>query len=389
MTRHSDDAVSESSKPRPLDGVRVLDLSRLLPGPMCTWYLAGLGATVVKVEDPAGGDYLRHVPPFTRQGAGAWFSAINAGKRSVALDLRRPESAVALRALLRRADVLVEGFRPGVMARLGLDPEDLGRRFPRLVVASISGYGQTGPLQALPGHDLGYVGLAGHLSLGHRRQGVPAPPAIQVADMAGGALTSALAITAALFGRERTGRGAWLDTSMTEGALALVAPQVAAAAESGQLPPPGADLLTGGVPIYGVYRCAGGRLITVAAIEPKFQETLRGVLQEAIGAPVPLEGEALAAAFATRTRDEWAALLEQACVTPVLDLHEVLEHPLHRWRGSIVGQGRSRRVRPPFPGAERTALLPCPALGEHTAAELADAGVDPAPFLSSSGSPTW
>lgn len=354
---------------RPLEGVRVVDLSRLLPGPACTWYLHGLGAEVIKVEEPAGGDYLRHVPPFGEDGVGVWFSALNAGKRSIALDLRAPAHRAALRALLGRADVLLEGFRPGVMARLGLDPDELSRSFPRLVIASLSGYGQTGPLAPEPGHDLNYVGLAGLLALPARHEGVPDVPGVQVADLAGGALTAALGIVAALFERARTGRGRWLDLSMTEGAMALAVTELASA-WAGQPARPGEGTLTGGLPNYSVYRCQDGRLLSVAALEPRFWEALGRAIGE-----VPIERDALAALFASRPRDAWVAALGGACVAPVLELDEVSEHPQHRARGAVVGEGTGRRLRPPFLGA--AVGESAPALGQHTEAELRASGFDP------------
>lgn len=354
---------------RALEGVRVVDLSRLLPGPACTWYLYGLGAEVIKVEDPDGGDYLRHVPPYGPDGMGAWFVALNAGKRSVALDLRRAEHRAGLRALLREADVLLEGFRPGVLARLGLDPDELTRTFPRLIVASLSGYGQSGPLAHEPGHDLDYCALAGLLSLAARHGGVPDVPGVQVADLAGGALTAALGITAALVERGRTGRGQWLDLSMTEGALALALPALAAT-WAGEPPKPGAEALSGGVPVYGMYRCADGGVLAIAALEPKFWRALQAAVGE-----VPIERGALEALFLTRPRDAWVEILRGACAAPVLELSEVSEHPLHRARGAITGEGPARRLRPPFPGARVGASAPT--LGQHTAAELRAAGYDP------------
>lgn len=351
---------------RPLAGVRVLDLTRLLPGPACTWYLQGLGAQVIRVEDPSGEDWARRVPPFTAEGEGAWYAAVNAGKRSIHLDLKQEEGRRALRGLLADADVLVEGFRPGVMARLGLAPAWLCAEHPRLVLASLSGFGQQGPLRGAPGHDLGYLGLTGALGLGARHGGLPDLPGLQIADLAGGALTAALAITAALFARTQTGRGAWLDLSITEGTLALMAPVLAAVAE-GTAPAPGDEPLTGALPVYALYRCADGGTVAVAALEPKFQLALEQGLERALGRVVPLTRPALAAAFAERPRDEWCATLQEACVTPVLDPAEVLDHPLHRARGSVVGEGRGARVRPPFPGAEVEVSLPPPLPGEHTA----------------------
>ena len=347
----------------PLDGIRVVDLSRLLPGPACSWYLYGLGAEVIKVEDPVGGDYLRHVPPFGPDGLGVWFTALNAGKRSVTLDLRSHEGKAGLRALLRTADVLLEGFRPGVMAKLGFDPVELVATYPRLVVASLTGYGQTGPLREAPGHDLNYVGLAGLLALGPRRGGVPDVPAIQAADLAGGALTAALAITSALVQRERKGRGQWLDVSMAEGAMALALPSLAAAI-AGAPPAPGAEPLTGGLAAYRVYTCADGKLLSLAALEPKFWAALNA----AVGRELPPDPAALETLFLTRDRDAWVEALADACVAPVLELSEVADHPQHVARGAFVGEGASRRLRPPFPGArvgERA-----PSLGEHNLLEL-------------------
>lgn len=353
----------------PLEGVRILDLSRLLPGPAATWYLYGLGAEVIKIEDPQGGDYLRHVPPLGPDGTGVWFAALNAGKRSVALDLRRERDRAALRALLRGADVLIEGFRPGVLARLGLDPEELRRSYPRLVGVSLSGYGATGPLAQEPGHDLNYCALAGLMSLAARHGGVPDVPGVQVADFAGGALTAALGIAAALVGRARSGRGCWLDLSMTEGALALALPALASTWADTTVSP-GAENLTGGLPVYGLYRCADGGVLALAALEPRFWEALAAALGE-----VPTDRAALEALFLTRPRDAWVELLRGCCVAPVLELDEVSELPQHRARGVIRGEGRNRRLAPPFPGA-RVGETP-PALGAHTADELRAAGYDP------------
>jgi len=354
----------------PLDDIRIVDLSRLLPGPMCSWYLRGLGAEVIKVEDPLRGDYLRMIPPLGGDDMGVWFSAINAGCRSIALDLKSDAGREALLALLETADVLLEGFRPGVLARLGLDPVALQARFPRLVIASISGFGQTGPLRALPGHDLGYVGLTGGLSIGARPDGAPDVPGMQVADMAGGALTAALRITAALLLRARTGEGTWLDVSMTEGVLPLMVPALAQTAHHGKAPPPGDDVLTGALPAYRVYRCRDGGLLAVAAVEAHFQ----AALAEGLGIHGALTREAIAAALLGDTRDAWAARLAGACVTPVLDPMEVLSFPLHRERRAIRGTGDKARVVPPVGGASAWLHEAAPALGQHTAEVLREIG---------------
>ncbi|HWU90746.1 MAG TPA: CaiB/BaiF CoA-transferase family protein, partial [Kofleriaceae bacterium] len=205
-----------------LRGVRVLDLSRLLPGPFLTMVLADLGADVVKVEDPRVGDYLRAFPP-AKGGLSGRYLAVNRGKRSLALDLKAPAGRDAFLRLAERADVVVETFRPGVLDKLGVGYARLAERNPKVVVCSISGFGQTGPYAHRAGHDLDYIGLAGVLAMGGPAAGAPVMPGVQIADLAGGSLWGATAILAALFGRERTGRGAHLDISMTEGALALLA----------------------------------------------------------------------------------------------------------------------------------------------------------------------
>jgi alpha-methylacyl-CoA racemase len=355
---------------RPLHGVRVLDLSRLLPGPAMTWYLQGLGAEVIRVEDPVVGDWMRHVPPYLADGHGAWFGAVNAGKRSVALDLRDQQGLLRFKQLLGTADVLVEGFRPGVMFRLGLDPAALCRDHPRLVVASLTGFGQTGGWEEEPGHDLGYCALAGALALGTRRGGVPDLPGLQVADLCGGALTGALQIAAALYGRERTGAGAWLDISMTAGTLALLAP-VLAAAGAGHVAQAGGEALTGGIASYGLYSCQDGRVLAFAPIEPKFQERFAAALQLAGLPRVALERAELQALFATRPRDHWVALLRDCCVEAMLEVDELADHPLHRARRSIVDTQLGPRIVPPFPGAEAEVHLAAPALGADTEAVFA------------------
>jgi crotonobetainyl-CoA:carnitine CoA-transferase CaiB-like acyl-CoA transferase len=279
----------------------------------------------------------------------------------VALDLRREPDREALLGLLAKADVLVEGFRPGVMSRLGLDPAELTSRFPRLVLCSLSGWGQSGPWAALPGHDINFVGLAGLLALGARPEGKPLLPGIQAADLNGGSISAAFAITAALLARERTGRGAHLDIAMADGALTLAAPALATLAALGRSPAPGGDLLTGGTPSYGIYRCADGRFLTFAPLEPRFWRLF--VDRSGYQGDMPDEIR-IAALLATRTRDAWAEILLDACVAPLLELDEVPHAPHFVARDVLrIASGRLS-LRPP---AGCHVEGHAPTLGQHDA----------------------
>jgi alpha-methylacyl-CoA racemase len=357
---------------RPLAGVRVLDFSRLLPGPLCSWYLRGMGAEVIKLEAPVGGDPLRHMPPIGSDGMGVWFSALNAGVSSVALDLRAERGLEAARALVGAADVVIEGFRPGVMARLGLDPEQLLETWPRLIVASISGFGQSGSWRERPGHDLGYVGLTGLLAMNAGPSGVPSPLSTQIADIGGGSLTAALAIVGAMLERERTGRGAWLDISMTEGTLPFGLPWFAGANYEGSSPVASEHPLGGSLSQYRCYRCADDRVIAVAALEPKFLMDLCSRL----GSEFPTDNRQWETLFMERPRDEWVARLEGCCVSPVLDFTELVDHPVHKERGSISSKGDRHAIRPPVGSAHAFIHAAVPALGEDTIRELSRVGIE-------------
>ncbi len=368
-----------------LQGIRVLDLSRLLPGPFLTMILADMGADVVKVEDPNLGDYMRAFPP-AKGGVGGRYLAVNRGKRSIVLDLKQAAGRDALLAMVEKADVVVESFRPGVMAKLGLAYETLAARNPKIVMCSISGYGQTGPYTHRAGHDLDYIALAGVLAMTGPAQAGPQMPGVQIADLAGGALWSATAILGALVGRHRTGKGAHLDISMTEGALALVAPEIGNL-DCGAKPTRGVETLNGGLACYGVYRTRDDRYLAVGALEPKFWIALN----TAIGRPpvaaeviapdqAPIRAE-LAAIFATKTAAEWHAILapHDCCVEIVTELDELPSHPLHAAREVFFeidggpGVGPILQVRTPV-GTPAKASPP-PKQGEHTAEVLAEYGV--------------
>lgn len=369
-----------------LAGIRVLDLSRLLPGPFLTMVLADMGADVVKIEDPSLGDYLRAFPP-AKGGVAGRYLAVNRGKRSLALDLKAPTACDAFLAMVEKADVVVESFRPGVMAKLGLAYDRLAAKNPRIVVCSISGFGQTGPYAKRAGHDLGYVALAGVLAMGGTAGGAPWMPGIQIADLAGGALWGATAVLGALVGRQRTGRGAHLDISMTEGALALLAAELGNM-DCGARPTRGVETLNGGLASYAIYATSDQRYLAVGALEPKFWIALNTAIgrkpdvSEIIGNPAAQAKTRaeLAAIFATKTAAEWNAILgaHDCCVEVVTELTELPDHPLHATRevfftmdgGPAVGpilQTRTPLGRPRDPS-------PPPHLGEHTREVLVEYG---------------
>jgi alpha-methylacyl-CoA racemase len=369
-----------------LDGIRVLDLSRLLPGPFLTMILADLGADVVKIEDPKVGDYIRAFPP-QKGGMGGRYLAVNRGKRSIALDLKDARAKEAFLRMAAQADVVVESFRPGVMDKLGLGWTALSAVNPRLVMCSISGYGQTGPYVHRAGHDLNYIGLAGVLAMGAEKRGaMPAMPGIQIADFAGGGLWGATAVLAALFGRERSGKGQHLDISMTEGAMALLAAELGNL-DCGANPTRGTEALNGAMACYGVYRCKDDRFVSVGALEPKFWIAFNQALGRKpdiseLAAPAARQDairEEIAAILVTKTRDEWVAALAQhdCLLEPVLELEELPSHPLHQAREMFITvdggpAGPLRHVRTPLGPPVRP--TPPPALGADGKAVLADYG---------------
>ncbi len=369
-----------------LAGIRVLDLSRLLPGPFLTMVLADLGADVVKIEDPRAGDYLRSFPP-AKGGMSGRFLAVNRGKRSLALDLKNATANAAFLKMVEQADVVVESFRPGVMAKLGIGYDVLAARNPKIVVCSISGFGQTGPYADRAGHDLGYIALAGVLAMGGTAHGAPGMPGVQIADLAGGALWGATAILAALVGRQRTGNGAHLDISMTEGALSLLTAELGNL-DCGARVTRGTSTLNGGLAGYSIYRTQDDRYLAVGALEPKFWIALNTAIgrppnvAEIIGEPADQAKTRaeLAAIFETRTAAEWNEILGEhdCCVEVVTELDELAGHPLHQAREVFFtidggpGVGPIQQVRTPLgmPDAPR----PPPRLGQHSREVLGEYG---------------
>jgi crotonobetainyl-CoA:carnitine CoA-transferase CaiB-like acyl-CoA transferase len=370
----------------PLEGLTVLDLSRLLPGGFCSLLLADFGADVIKVEDTALGDYVRWAPPYydgaNETARSAPFLSLNRGKRSIRVDLKNDRGKDVLLRLVRDADVLLESFRPGVLDRLGVGYERLRLENPGLIYCAITGYGQNGPFVGRSGHDINYLGLNGLLGLTGERNGPPVQAGGQIADIGGGALMAAIGILIALRERDRSGEGQFVDCSMFDGALSWLAMVAAEAFATGRAPGRGESQLGGGITCYRPYECADG-YVTLGALEPKFWKAFcRGVgrddlLNGAFDPPGSTTHRTVSEIFRTRTRAEWQAFASQhdCCLEPVLDMAEVLESDLVHARemiASLAQPGVDQPVRllgvpiklSRTPGDPTRS--PGPVLGEHT-----------------------
>jgi len=390
----------------PLTDIKVLDLSRLLPGPYATLVLADFGATVDKVEELGGGDPVRQMPPWIGNES-ALFYSLNRNKRSLTLDLKSASGAQAFRRLARGYDVLVESFRPGAMERLGLSYQELSEENPRLVYCSISGYGQTGPDRLKAGHDLNYIARAGVLGYGGERDGPPAMPGVQIADVGGGSLFALVGILTALHERERTGRGRHLDVSMTEGALAFLHMHAAAALLSGEgALTRGNQPLNGGYACYNVYRTSDGRYLSVGALEPKFFSGLckrlgRPDLFEVAYDAGPGDQKAraeLTRIFGEKPLQHWVAFFAglDVCVEPVLEGAEIFSDPQLGARQLFVQAKDEERgvslthLRTPL-NLGPLSVRPPPRLGQHSREILREAGFTAAEIeeLSQSTGAQW
>jgi alpha-methylacyl-CoA racemase len=374
----------------PLAGIRVLDLSRLLPGGLCSLMLADLGAEVVKLEDTGAGDYIRWAPPhhegMPASSSSAMYQALNRNKKSIRVNLKSEDGKEVLRRLVRDFDVLLESFRPGVMDRLGVGYEELRKENDGLVFCAISGYGTEHPEYAQRvGHDLNYMALVGVLGLSGERGGPPVPPEVQVADIGGGSLFAAFSILAALRARDVSGEGQFVDVSMTHGVLGMISGLMSRYLCDGQVPVRGETW-----PIcYSPYECKDG-WVTIGALEHKFwRNWCEGVGREDLidqqFAPHGSEAhEAIAEEFRTRTRSEWEqfAAERECCVEPVLSVDEVAASSLLAKRDSLIeleDAGAANPVRQVdfpvrFSGGHRAPRAPAPELGQNTEEVLAAVG---------------
>jgi len=371
-----------------LEGVRVLDLSRLAPGPFCTMLLGDLGADVLVIEPPLDSRAGQGAPGRSPEA----YNALGRNKRSMIMNLRDDEVRAVFHKLAETADVVVEGFRPGVVQRLGVDYETLRAKNGRLIYCSLSGYGQTGPYAGLVGHDINYISVGGALGMIGWPDTPPAIPMNVIADFAGGGLHAAYAVVAALYAREQTGRGQYLDIAMSDGVLYLLAMSISGYFAGGSVPKPGRTVLNGGAPHYNVYQCADGGWISLGSLEPHFWANLCRAMGREDFIPHQYDSSKRDEVFAhfrerfkTKTRDEWFEILKQTdiCVAPVYALDEALDDAHNLARDMVIGLdhpelGKVKQVGigtkfSETPGAVRSTA---PAPGQHTDEVLAFLGYD-------------
>ncbi len=379
----------------PLSDVRVLDLTRLLPGGFGSLLLADLGAQVLKVEDTGMGDYIRWAPPYygsdEQQALGtrsSLYLSLNRGKRSIRLDLKSEAGREALLRLVADHDVVLDGFRPGVLDKLGVGYDQLRNANSRIVYCAITGYGQDGPYAQRAGHDMNYLGLVGLLGLTGAKNGPPVQSAGQIADLGGGALMAAFGVMAALHERERSGEGQMVDISMADGALSWLAMVAGRYFCDEEVPRRGEQQLAGGLVCYLPYEASDG-WVTCGALEPKFWTAFCNgtgrpdLIGKQFEAPGSEAWQQVADVFRSRTRDEWLAFNDEhdCCIEPVLDLDEALDSELVRSREMVVELeqpelGTVRQLGNPMKLSRTPAdpTRPAPAFGEHTDEVLAEAG---------------
>lgn len=362
----------------PLAGVRVVELGGLGPGPFCGMLLADLGAEVIRVDRPADA------------GAPSRFPVLHRGRRSVTVDLKHPDGVALLRRLIGDADAVIEGFRPGAVERMGLGPDVCLAANPRLVYGRMTGWGQDGPLAQEPGHDINYIALAGALHAIGPAGGDPVVPVNLVGDFGGGGMLLALGLVSALLHARTTGQGQVVDAAMTDGTALLLAMTYGFLAQGAWEDRPGVNLLDGGAPFYGVYRCSDGGHVALGAIEPQFYASLLRELgleddpdfaRQRDRDAWPAMRARLTDVFASRPRDAWAAAFEGrgACVTPVLSLTEAAEHPHNTARGTFrrgAHGGHEPAPAPRFAATPAAPPGPAPRVGAHTDDVLRATGLD-------------
>lgn len=373
-----------------LDGLRILDLTRLLPGAFCTQMLADMGAEVIKIEEPGRGDYNREFPPLNVKESGS-FLLLNRNKKSVTLNLKAEQGKDIFRKLVAEADIVVEGFRPGVMDRLGLGYQSLQQINPRIIYCAISGFGQDGPYRLMPGHDMNYLALAGGLRLFAGRDGKPVVPGLSIADVGGGSQMAATGILGAVIARERTGEGQFIDISMTDGAFSWLAYHGADWLFGGLNPRGGQRPFIGQAPCYNIYECADGGFVALGIIEAHFWERFCEAVgldhlitnQWPEGSEAEEQFDTLNKLFATRPRDQWVTDLAPADIpfSAVYDVGEAFDDPQIAARDMVLSVDHPVEGTVPQLGfpikLSRTPCdirMPPPLLGQHTADALKQLG---------------
>ena len=355
---------------QPLAGIRILDLTRLLPGPYMTMLLADLGAEVIKIETPIVGDYARMAP--ADMGVGGLFEAVNRNKKSLAVNFRNPRGREILLRLVESADVFIEGFRPGAVERWHIDYPSLQAVNPGIVYLSLSGYGQSGPYRDRAGHDLNYMAVGGGLDLNGVEGGPPIPYGMQIADLGGGML-AAIAILAALIGREKSQEGMYLDVALMDVVLSWVNPLAGGSYFSAKkIAKRGMMALSGGLPCYNVYETADGKHLSVGALEAHFWKDFCEAIDRPDLIERHLDGEARAeveSVLGSRSLADWMAIFDavNACVEPIDDIAAALEHPHIRHRGFVMEEeGKVIGLASPFVFTHDEEVTPAPELGEHS-----------------------
>ncbi|SFQ95710.1 CaiB/BaiF CoA transferase family protein [Desulfoscipio geothermicus] len=374
-----------------LKGIRVLDLSRLLPGPYATMLLGDLGAEVIKIEEPGVGDYMRHFHPQV-DGVSVFFLAVNRNKKSITLNLKKERGKEIFLALARRANVIIEGFRPGVMDALGLGYESARQVNPGIVYCSLSGYGQDGPYRDRAGHDINYLSVSGVLGITGVRDAQPVVPGVQVADLTGG-MFAVIGILSALWQKQREGRGAYLDLSMTDGLFSMMSVHLANLIATGTPAVRGDMMLSGRLTCYNVYRTRDDGYMALGALEDKFWKNFCAALEREDLVPGHLSPATednpvyreVREIFLSRTMEEWRGFAEHVdcCLTPVDNAQDVIDGDYARGRGLFIdvphpGGGTLRQVRNPlvFPGVREQEPLPPPAPGQHNEAVYGALGLN-------------
>ncbi len=358
----------------PLKGYRILEFAGIGPGPFCAMMLSDLGAEVIRIDRKSSA------------GAGSPYDVLNRGRRSLALDLKVPESVEAVLRMVEQADALFEGFRPGVMERLGIGPKICLARNPKLVYGRMTGWGQKGPLAHAAGHDINYISLNGILHAIGTPGAPPVPPLNLVGDFGGGGMLLALGLVCALLETQKSGEGQVIDAAMVDGSSALLAGIYGGWSSGGWHNERGANTLDGGAHFYGAYECADGKYVSVGAIEPQFYALLLehlGTDDESLEAQLdrdqwPEFKVKLAAIFMTKTRGEWCEIMEgtDICFAPILDFEEIAEHPHNKARNAFV-EVDGVMHQAPAPRFSRTPAEiqgPPPRAGEHSEAVLTDWG---------------